>query len=168
MAFTSTPSEAAAEEHAAATMCRGGGGTTDRSRPACRRRAETPSVVGPSFDAVAEIIGGVSGALETPIAVYAAEQDRIKATIGYVYGGDPREGIELVRLPAAGQAFATVHLGEIHGIRASWQALHEEIIARGYEPTGPCRELYLRTDESGRTHEFVVELQQPVQQAEGS
>ncbi|MBO0594837.1 MerR family transcriptional regulator [Nesterenkonia sp. E16_7] len=129
---------------------------------------ELAGLVGPSFDAVAEIIGGVSGALETPIAVYAAEQDRIEATIGYVYGGDPREGIELVSLPAAGQAFATVHLGEIHGIRASWQALHEEIIARGYEPTGPCRELYLRADESGRTDEFVVELQQPVRQSERS
>ncbi|MGJ9373868.1 GyrI-like domain-containing protein [Nesterenkonia sp. CF4.4] len=135
------------------------------------RVAEQPKlagVVGPTFDAVAEIIGGVRGALETPIAAYAAEADRIEATIGYAYGGDAREGVELVSLPAAGLAFVAVHLGEIAGISETWRDLHEGIIARGFEPYGPCRELYLRADESGRTDEFVVELQQPVRETDES
>lgn len=123
---------------------------------------ELINVVGPTFDAVAEIIGGVCGALETPIAVYSNEEDGLEAIIGYAYQGPAQEGFELIGLPAEQEAFVAVHLGEIQGIGSSWQALHEEIIARGYAPSGPCRELYLRADESGRTDEFVVELQQPV------
>lgn len=126
------------------------------------------ALVGPTFDHVAEIIGGVCGALETAIAVYSTEEDGIEATIGYAYDGEPQRGIELVSLPAVEHAFVAVHLGEIDGIGGSWQALHEEIIARGYESAGPCRELYLRADESGRTDEFVVELQQPVRESNAS
>ncbi|GAA1101963.1 MerR family transcriptional regulator [Nesterenkonia jeotgali] len=129
---------------------------------------ELAGVVGPSFDAVAEIIGGVRGALDTPIAAYTAHQEGIEASIGYAYDGAEQAGFELVKLPAAEDAFAAVHLGEINGIRTSWQALHQEIIARGFEPAGPCRELYLRADESGRTDEFVVELQQPVRETTAS
>ncbi|WP_150460223.1 MerR family transcriptional regulator [Nesterenkonia ebinurensis] len=123
---------------------------------------ELINVVGPTFDAVAEIIGGTCGALETPIAVYSSAEEGIEATIGYVYSGQAQEGVDLIPLPAENEAFVTVHLGEIQGIGSSWQALHEEILARGYEPSGPCRELYLRADEAGRTDQFVVELQQPV------
>lgn len=131
-------------------------------RVTVREQPELGGVVGPTFDSVAEIIGGECGALDTPVAAYSMLDDGLEATIGYAYSGEPQEGFEVISLPAEEQAFAAVHLGEINGISRSWQALHEEILARGFEPSGPCRELYLRADESGRTDEFVVELQQPV------
>ncbi|NLS08467.1 MerR family transcriptional regulator [Nesterenkonia sp. MY13] len=126
---------------------------------------ELINLVGPAFDAVAEIIGKVGGALETPIAVYSAGEDGIEAIIGYAYSGQAEEGFEMITLPAQDEAFVGVHLGEIQGIGNSWQALHEEIIARGYEPSGPCREFYLRAPESVQSQDFVVELQQPVRVA---
>ncbi len=127
-----------------------------------REQPELINLVGPAFDAVAEIIGKVCGTLETPIAVYSAGEDGIEAIIGYAYSGPPEEGFELITLPAQDEAFVGVHLGEIQGIGSSWQALHEEILARGYEPSGPCREFYLRAPESVQSQDFVVELQQPV------
>lgn len=123
---------------------------------------EIGGVVGPSFDAVAEVIGGTCGALEVPLAVYAQVENGIEVTVGYQYSGEPQQGIEIVTLAREDTAFVSVHVGDIAEIPRSWQSLHEEIVARGYEPSGPCREYYLRADESGRTDEFVVELQQPV------
>ncbi|ROR72793.1 MerR family transcriptional regulator [Bogoriella caseilytica] len=114
------------------------------------------------FDGVAAVIGGEQGALETPIAVYEMTEDGMKITAGYVYGGAVREGFECVDLPAVETAVCGVHIGEISGIPLSWQALHSEAVARGSQPNAPCRELYLRADESGDPEDFVVELQQPV------
>ena len=46
-------------------------------------------------------------------------------------------------------------------IGVSWQSLHNEIVARGYSPNGPIRELYLRSEPAPQS-EWVTELQQPV------
>lgn len=126
---------------------------------------EIADIVGPAFDGIAEIIGGTCGALETPIAAYQMVDDGTEVTVGYEYGGEAVEGFEIITLPAFDDAFVGVHLGSMSHIHQSWQALHEEILARGYAPAGPCRELYLRA-ESADQSDWVTELQQPVRKAE--
>ncbi len=122
---------------------------------------EIAGVVGPSFDAVAEIIGDRCGTLETPIACYTQVEDGLSVTAGYAYPGPARDGFDLVELPAVDRAVCCVHLGSMDRIARSWQALHEEILERGLVPSGSCRELYVRA-ESDDQADWVTELQQPV------
>jgi hypothetical protein len=49
-------------------------------------------------------------------------------------------------------------------IAVSWQQIHTEIIARGFAPSGPCRELYVRAVSDDQS-DWVTELQQPVARA---
>ncbi|MGO2746599.1 MerR family transcriptional regulator [Microbacterium sp.] len=142
----------------------------DKPLPAVRlaaRRAvvatqpEIAGVVGPAFDAIAEIVGDQRGALETPIAQYDHGEDGVSITIGYAYSGPARDGFEIVELPAEDAAVCGIHLGSMEGIAGSWQAIHAEILARGFVPSGPCRELYVRA-ESDDQADWVTELQQPV------
>lgn len=121
-------------------------------------------VVGPIFAGVAEIIGGTCGALDTAIAQYEFDDDGVHITAGYAYDGDAAEGFDVVALPAASEAFVGVHLGWMDRIHESWQALHAEILSRGFVPDGPCRENYLRA-ESNDQADWVTELQQPVRVA---
>lgn len=126
--------------------------------------SEQPQIAGvvePAFDGIAAIIGDTCGALETPIAAYSMAEDGIEVTVGYQYSGRHREGFEIITLPAVDEAFAAVHLGSMDRIHLSWQALHKEILARGFESCGPCRELYVRA-ESADQSDWVTELQQPV------
>lgn len=127
-------------------------------------QAEIESVVGPAFDAVSQIIGDERGTLETPIAVYETVEDGLKIIAGYAYGGAARDGFELIELPDVENAICGVHLGSMSRISHSWQALHAEIIARGFVPSGPCRELYVRAISEDQS-DWVTELQQPIQRA---
>lgn len=121
---------------------------------------EVAGVVGPAFDAIAEIIGNEQGALATPIAQYATIDDGLQIIVGYAYSGPVREGFEIIELPAA-DAVCGIHLGPMEHIAESWQALHAEIFARGLVHSGPCRELYVRAV-SDDQNDWVTELQQPV------
>lgn len=125
---------------------------------------EVAGVVGPAFDAVAQVIGDVRGALETPIAEYDNTEDGLSITAGYAYAGSAREGFEIVELPAVDAAVCGVHLGPMSGIAESWQAIHAEILARGFVPSGACRELYVRAESEDQS-DWVTELQQPVVRA---
>jgi DNA-binding transcriptional MerR regulator/effector-binding domain-containing protein len=125
---------------------------------------EVADMVGPAFDAVAEIIGGERGSLTTPIAQYSSTEDGMDIVIGYAYDGPAREGYELIDLPAASEAICGIHLGSMDGIAQSWQAIHAEIIARGFVPSGPCRELYVQAVSDDQS-DWVTELQQPVSRA---
>ncbi|WP_238385329.1 MerR family transcriptional regulator [Nesterenkonia muleiensis] len=96
-----------------------------KSLPAVRLAARTATVkeqpqiagvVGPAFDGIAAIIGDFCGALETPIAAYSMVEDGTEVTAGYEYSGQPREGFEIVTLPAEDEAFVTVHLGSMSTI----------------------------------------------------
>ncbi|MGB4137302.1 MAG: GyrI-like domain-containing protein [Microbacterium sp.] len=127
-------------------------------------QAEIGVLVGPMFDAIAAVIGDECGSLATPIAQYLAGAEGMHLTVGYVYSGPPREGIEVIELPAVASAMCGVHLGAMDGIGGSWMALHDEIVARGLAPSGACRELYLRA-ESDDQSDWVTELQQPVASA---
>lgn len=124
-------------------------------------QAEIGVLVGPMFDAVASALGACRAPLTTPIAQYAPGEDGMHLVVGYEYADAPVSGFEIVELPAVELAVCGVHLGAMSGIGASWMALHEEIVARGYAPSGPCRELYVRA-ESDDQSDWVTELQQPV------
>lgn len=144
-----------------------------KSLPAVRLAARTATVgeqpeivniVGPAFGEIADIIGSRAGALDTPIATYNMVEDGIDIVVGYAYDGEPLDGFEIVELPSDDIAFTAVHLGAMDRIHETWQALHEEVIARGYQPSGPCRELYVRAESEDQA-DWVTELQQPVAQA---
>lgn len=49
-------------------------------------------------------------------------------------------------------------------VEESLQALHAEILARGFVPSGHCRELYVRATSEDQS-DWVTELQQPVVRA---
>ena len=142
----------------------------EKPLPAVRlaaRRGIVPSqpdiadFVGPSFDAVASIIGDESGSLTTPIAQYSASEDGTEVVVGYAYNGAPREGFEVVELPAEHLAICGIHLGSMDRIAESWQSIHAEILARDFVPAGPCRELYVRAVSEDQS-DWVTELQQPI------
>lgn len=122
---------------------------------------EVAEVIEPAFDAVAALIGDRPGTLETPIAQYESTEDGLAIVAGYAYSGAEREGFEIVELPGADAAVCGIHLGAMSGIAESWQAIHNEIIARGFVPSGPCRELYVRAVSPDQS-DWVTELQQPV------
>ena len=144
----------------------------EKPLPAVRLAAHTASVppdevgssVGPLFERIEVALGDECGALATPIAQYRLDDDVMEITVGYAYGGDRHDGFELVDLPAVDVAICGVHLGPMDGIRASWDAVHAEILARGYVPSGPCRELYVRAVSEDQS-DWVTELQQPVARA---
>ena len=58
-------------------------------------------------------------------------------------------------------AICGIHLGSKERISESWQSIHSEIIARGFVPAGPCRELYVRAVSEDQS-DWVTELQQPI------
>lgn len=125
---------------------------------------EVEGVIGGMFDGVAAVIGDECGSLATPIAQYEPVEEGTRVTAGYAYDGRAREGFDFVDLPAAENAVCGIHLGPMSRIAQSWQALHDEVLARGFVPAGPCRELYVRA-ESDDQRDWVTELQQPVSPA---
>lgn len=143
----------------------------EKPLPALRLAARTAVVpeqpdiagfVGPAFDAIANVIGDVPGALDTPIAIYEPTEEGMQVTVGYTYNGGPQEGFEIVEVPAANAALCGVHLGSMERIGNSWQALHAAIIERGFVPSAACRELYIRAYPEDQT-DWVTELQQPIE-----
>lgn len=126
---------------------------------------EQPDVagfVGPAFDAIAEVIGDTPGALDTPVALYETADEGTRVTVGYIYDGEPKDGFEIVEVPAAAVAICGVHLGSMERIANTWQALHTVILDRGFVPSAACRELYVRAYPEDQT-DWVTELQQPVE-----
>jgi effector-binding domain-containing protein len=119
------------------------------------------AVVGPSFDAIAEIIGHEPGALDSPIAQYETLDDGVEIIAGYAYSGPPRDGFEIFDLPSSDAAVCGIHLGAMDRIAESWHAIHTEVIARGLVHAGACRELYVRAVAEDQS-DWVTELQQPV------
>ena len=142
----------------------------EKPLPAVRLIARTATVpaeevgaqVGPLFGEVEDGLPETAGMLETPIAQYDLADDGMHLTIGYAYSGDPVEGLEIVELPAEERAVCGIHLGATSGISETWHALHAEMLARGFVPSGPCRELYVRSWPLEDESDWVTELQQPV------
>lgn len=145
----------------------------EKSLPAIRLIARTATVpadevsrhVGPMFGEVEDELPETEGVLETPIAQYRPTDDGMLLTIGYAYRGDPVEGLEIVELAAEERAVCGIHLGPTAGIPDTWHSLHAEMLARGFAPSGPCRELYVRSWPLDDESRWVTELQQPVSRA---
>lgn len=144
----------------------------EKPLPAVRLAAETAvvaeqeqvsGVIGPIYDRVARALGPALGRA-TAIAQYDIGDGGMQLVAGFTYGGEARDGLEIVDLPPVGTAMCGVHLGGMDRIAETWQALHAEIVARGYTPSGPCRELYLRSEPEPQI-DWVTELQQPVTRA---
>ncbi|WP_291278876.1 MerR family transcriptional regulator [Galactobacter sp.] len=129
-----------------------------------QEQPQIASIVGPAFDAVAQIIGEECGALDVAVASYDEAEGGIRVVAGYGYAGEAQPGLEIVELPAVPEAFVGVHLGSMDTIHESWAAVHGEIIAKGFIPDGPCRENYLRAEGDDQS-DWVTELQQPVRRA---
>lgn len=65
-------------------------------------------------------------------------------------------------LPAARVACAT-HVGPYDNFGKTYEALFAWVTEKGYQCTGPCREIYLVGPESGRSPaEYVTEAQIPI------
>ena len=125
---------------------------------------EVAGVVGPLFDAVGEALAAAGASLETPIAQYEMGEDGLRIVAGYAISATAPGGVDTVDLPAVPAAICGVHLGTMDRIGESWQAVHAEIIARGFAPSGPCREVYVRAVSDDQA-DWVTELQQPVERA---
>ncbi len=124
--------------------------------------AEQPEIagrIGPLFDRIAHSIQGQS--LATPIAQYNGTEDGVEVIAGYVTIAQSLADVEIIELPAVPEAICGVHLGSMDTIHESWQAVHEEVLARGLVPSGPCREVYVRAVSDDQA-DWVTELQQPV------
>lgn len=127
-----------------------------------RDASEIPGIIGPVYSRIAAALGEEIAGREA-VAQYGAGENGMHLVAGFAYDGDRHEGFERVDLPAADRAVCAVHLGAMDRIGETWQALHAEIVARGLVPSGPCRELYLRSEPHPQT-DWVTELQQPVAQ----
>ncbi|UXN32180.1 MerR family transcriptional regulator [Glutamicibacter sp. M10] len=124
--------------------------------------AEQPEIagrIGPLFDKIAQSIQGQS--LATPVAQYNGTEDGVEVIAGYATNAHSLAGVEIIELPAVPEAICGVHLGSMDTIHESWQAVHEEVLARGLVPSGPCREVYVRAVSEDQA-DWVTELQQPV------
>ena len=125
---------------------------------------EVPGVVGPLFDSVAALLAPSGAPAGVPVAQYDMGEDGMRITAGFASPDPVPDGVEAVELPSVPMAICGVHLGSMDGIADSWQAVHTEIIARGLTPSGPCREVYLRSGSEDQA-DWVTELQQPVGKA---
>lgn len=122
---------------------------------------EVPGVVGPLFDSVAALLAQSGSPAGVPVAQYDMGEDGMRIIAGFASSGPIPDGAEEVQLPAVPAAVCGVHLGSMEHIGESWQAVHAEIIARGFTLSGPCREVYLRSESEDQS-DWVTELQQPV------
>ncbi|UYQ77860.1 MerR family transcriptional regulator [Glutamicibacter sp. JL.03c] len=124
--------------------------------------AEQPEIagrIGPLFDSIAQSLQGES--LAAPIAQYNGTEDGVEVIAGYATSAQNLADVEIIELSAAPEAICGVHLGSMDTVHESWQAVHEEVLARGLVPSGPCREVYVRAVSDDQA-DWVTELQQPV------
>ncbi|WP_313814489.1 MerR family transcriptional regulator [Glutamicibacter sp.] len=118
--------------------------------------------VGPLFGKIEDVLTGHE--LGMPIAQYLAVEEGIRIVAGYEFDKPAEPGFEILEVPGQPLAICGIHLGSMDRIAASWQEVHDHLLARGYVPDGPCRELYVRSD-SADQQDWVTELQQPVRAA---
>src|SRR5690625_1805538 len=113
------------------------------------------------YGRIVPVLIDAGATLGPAIAQYDMSEDGMRLIAGFEYAGDVPSGLEDVVLPEVATAFCGVHLGAMDTIFESWQSLHGEIVARGYTPNGPIRELYVRSEPAPQS-DWVTELQQPV------
>ena len=119
---------------------------------------EIGPVIGPMFEQLvaAQLAAGQQPA-HPGYAWYESRGNELEFGAGFAR---PISGEQTGRLAAIERAVTTTYVGPMTGIGAAWAELGAQVAARGLEPYGPCREVYLRTD--GPEEQWVTELQQPV------
>ncbi|WP_134321808.1 MerR family transcriptional regulator [Cumulibacter soli] len=119
--------------------------------------------IGPMFDRVNAAIDAMGAHRTGPgVAHYLGDEDGMVAAAAEQIAGDGvPDGLEAYELAAVPRAVvSTYESPDLLGIQAAWQGLVSEVQRRGLQPTGACREIYLRTPyESDR---WEISLQQPV------
>lgn len=127
-------------------------------------QAEIGPTVGPLFE---RLVGSLAAAgmsmTEPAIAWYDANGERVRLAAAFPTTAESTsaEGVEIGELRAAERALTVVHRGSMETIGATWQALAQQVEARGLQPLLPCREVYLETPQDN-PDSWVTELQQPV------
>ena len=85
-----------------------------------------------------------------------------------VSGGDPKNDIDVVELPA-GNAITLVHKGPYHTLRVSYEKILAHIAAKGYQAQSPSREVYLKGPGmifQGNPNNYLTEIQVLVESQE--
>ena len=142
---------------------------TEKSLPALELaqitgRVEDTTEIGPRIGPMfGELVQKVVEAGEQPshpgIAWYAGDGSGL--LMGAGFERSPVPGTEVGTLEAVPRAITTIYRGSMEHIGDAWQALGAHVQAAGLEFGGPCREIYLHTDEAD-PEAWVTELQQPV------
>lgn len=98
------------------------------------------------------------------VATYTPDGDGMIAAAAEQVGPDETpDGLEAGRLAAVDKALTVRYAGaDLSGIQQAWQGLVAEVEARGFTPTGTCREVYDVTPFDGAGAGWSVDLQQPV------
>lgn len=121
---------------------------------------EVGPLVGPLFEQVAVALLAAGERVGQAVAYYATTGNGIECHAGFEFAGPRADGFEIGELPAEAEAVALLHLGSMATIADSWGAVFEWIASSGFEPAGPCREVYLES-ETDDQESWVTELQQP-------
>lgn len=119
---------------------------------------EVGPLIGPMFE---DLVSAQLAAGEQPAhpgyAWYETRADQLAFGAGFAR---PIHGEETGHLAAVEHAVTTTYVGPMSGISRAWAELGAQVAARGLQPYGPCREVYLNTN--GPQEAWVTELQQPV------
>jgi len=130
-------------------------------RAVVTEQPQIAGVIGPMYGRIVESLTTVGAELGPAIASYSMNEDGMSLVAGFEVSGPIPEDLEEVMLPGASESFCGIHLGAMDSIAAGWQAIHQEVVARGFTPAGPIREIYLRSEPAPQ-QDWVTELQQPV------
>jgi effector-binding domain-containing protein len=116
--------------------------------------------VGPMFEELVEkVVAAGKQPTHPGYAWYAGRDGGLDLGAGFEIADVP--GTEVGVLEAVPRAVTTVYRGSMAHIGEAWQALGAHIQQRGLEFAGPCREVYLHTEDVDQDT-WVTELQQPV------
>ncbi|WP_420095402.1 MerR family transcriptional regulator [Brevibacterium sediminis] len=124
------------------------------------------SEIGPLFGTVADRLAEAGIRHAAGIGIFSDAGLGTEVTCGYrTEAAQDLADLQVTELEAC-TAATLIHEGSMSRIGASWQHLSKWCISRGYSLTGPCREVYLDTDDDTADNSdqagWIVELQQPI------
>jgi hypothetical protein len=131
-------------------------------------------VVGPLFDRLADDLRASGMAPGLPAIAWYVELDDGSGRVEVNAAFTAPDGVEpgsvdgrpfaVLDLPGITQAAVISHVGGPDTIGDAWMALSDWMDREGWEPAGPCREVYLSPNDVP-TQEWVTELHFPVTRA---
>jgi DNA-binding transcriptional MerR regulator/effector-binding domain-containing protein len=134
-----------------------------------RRRVHGQRGIGPFAVSVVERLEAAGLWLTSPLVhLYFdvdPETEEFDLFVGATVSGSPQDESAWVRecLPAGELLVCAIYRGDYPQIGSAFAALGRWLLAGGYEVTGPCREVYLRSPaHTSDPAEYVTEIQYPV------